>query len=204
MSLEVAFVKSITGNVSVVDGITDIQRDIKAGDELFLNDTITPVDATSSIVIAINGREDITLNSNESLFLDKSVIDIQSFSDEAVVSSGSVEEFVATLNVDFETNILFESDDLDFSNEHLFGQEVEHNPTSSLNINDIIEMPNAETKIFHDDTQEVSLNQVDWIKQDDKVFEDGHSFDVYTKDIGGHEVTTLWIEDDISVFYNHS
>lgn len=61
-------------------------KSLKIGDEIAMGDVVSTAGKNDQVEIAlINGKE-LSLNGNDTLLVDKSVIDTNSFADEAVIN----------------------------------------------------------------------------------------------------------------------
>jgi len=201
MNSVVAVAIDVQGSVLVVDGITQSPRYLQSGDELFLNDKITPQDATSKVTV--QASEEISIYHGDTLILDESVVATESFVADTSISQEALNMFLTSDLSTLEGTLLSQNEDMNFVDIAQNSTEENIKYESNIDIQDIIENQNTEIKIFSDDASKLSLNPTEWIKQDSQIIEDGHSFDVYSNGDASTDISTLLIEDNITIFDNH-
>ena len=183
----------IVAHIKTGNAQTNMGKQLKAGDELYLNDTII---ATKDVTISLNSNEDdLVLEKNSTMVLDRSVTETDIISEATIF-----EDQLASLDFFIDNSFeLSQNDFFDFSNIEVVKISDEK---LTVTIEDLIEDENNEIKIYSESAEQISINQDEWTKQDSQVTQDGRSFDVYSKNTDSGDIASLLIEDDISVFYN--
>jgi len=199
MNLVVAVAKDVQGSVLVEDGITHSSRYLQSGEELFLNDKITPQEANAKVTVLAS--EEIILHHGDNLILDESVVTTESFVEDTSISQESLNIFLTSDMATLDGILLSQNEDINFADIVQNSEEQNIKYENNIDIKDIMENQNSEIKIFSEETSKVSLDQSEWIKQDSQIVENGHSFDVYSN--ASTDVSTLLIEDGITIFDNH-
>ena len=93
MATRIGIIKSISQGSSVIATAKDgTQRVLKVGDEIFLGETIQTTDFDSKVVITANDGKDIALIGKDTLNLDKSVAQNESFGDDSVADVSAIQK----------------------------------------------------------------------------------------------------------------
>ena len=93
MANGIGVIKSISQGANVVVAEKDdTQRVLNVGDEIYLGETIQTTDFNLKVVIAVNDGQDITLIGKDALYLNKSVIQNESFGDESMADAGDIQK----------------------------------------------------------------------------------------------------------------
>ena len=93
MATRIGVIKSISQGSSVIATAKDgTQRVLKVGDEIFLGETIQTTDIDSKVVITANDGKDIALIGKDTLNLDKSVAQNESFGDESMADVNAIQK----------------------------------------------------------------------------------------------------------------
>ena len=193
MGVENLQIKEFSGTVSLFDSYGN-ERDFASIQQVELYSTIC-VKENSFMKIHIAGLGDVELNANDKLFVDESLLSQESFLNSSEISSDTLSLYFTSLVLD--QSFLSETNYMDFSS--LQEEVTTINDDIKVDIRDLFDLPAIETKIFSNETHSVELNQNEWQKHDGFVFEDGHTFELYSKNGSGDEVFTLLIEDSISI-----
>ncbi|WP_459880270.1 retention module-containing protein [Campylobacter concisus] len=93
MATRIGVIKSISQGANVIATAKDgTQRVLKVGDEIFLGETIQTTDIDSKVVITANDGKDIALIGKDTLNLDKSVAQNESFGDESMADVNAIQK----------------------------------------------------------------------------------------------------------------
>ena len=93
MSNKIGIIKSISQGANVIATAKDgTQRVLKVGDEIFLGETIQTTDIDSKVVITANDGKDIALIGKDTLNLDKSVANNESFGNDSVADVSAIQK----------------------------------------------------------------------------------------------------------------
>ena len=93
MAARIGIIKSISQGANVVAVAKDgTQRVLKVGDEIYLGETIQTNDFDSKVVITANDGKDIALIGKDTLNLDKSVAQNESFGDDSVADVSAIQK----------------------------------------------------------------------------------------------------------------
>ena len=93
MAARIGIIKSISQGANVVAVAKDgTQRVLKVGDEIYLGETIQTNDFDSKVVITANDGKDIALIGKDTLNLDKSVAQNESFGDESMADVSAIQK----------------------------------------------------------------------------------------------------------------
>ena len=93
MATRIGVIKSISQGANVIATAKDgTQRVLKVGDEIFLGETIQTNDFDSKVVITANDGKDIALIGKDTLKLDKSVAQNESFGDDSVADVSAIQK----------------------------------------------------------------------------------------------------------------
>ena len=93
MAARIGIIKSISQGATVVAVAKDgTQRVLKVGDEIYLGETIQTNDFDSKVVITANDGKDIALIGKDTLNLDKSVAQNESFGDESMADVNAIQK----------------------------------------------------------------------------------------------------------------
>ncbi|MCD8213378.1 MAG: retention module-containing protein, partial [Campylobacter sp.] len=93
MANSVGIVKQLTGVVIAIDAQGN-QRTLQVGDEIALGESVHTQGASSSVVVGMNNGKDFTLLGNDTIKIDQSVIQTQSFGDEAFVDASALQQAI--------------------------------------------------------------------------------------------------------------
>ncbi|AQW85209.1 SWM_repeat domain-containing protein [Campylobacter pinnipediorum subsp. pinnipediorum] len=83
----------LVGNVVAIDA-TGKERVVQVGDEVVLGEVIKTIGESSKVTISTNDDKDITLLGNDTLSLDNSVTQVQSFGDDAIADANSLQQAI--------------------------------------------------------------------------------------------------------------
>ena len=93
MATRIGIIKSISQGANVIATAKDgTQRVLKVGDEIFLGETIQTTDFDSKVVITANDGKDIAIIGKDTLNLDKSVAQNESFGDDSVADVSAIQK----------------------------------------------------------------------------------------------------------------
>ncbi|MCA6130910.1 hypothetical protein KO468_06120 [Campylobacter concisus] len=93
MATRIGVIKSISQGANVIATAKDgTQRVLKVGDEIFLGETIQTTDIDSKVVITANDGKDIALIGKDTLNLDKSVANNESFGNDSVADVSAIQK----------------------------------------------------------------------------------------------------------------
>ena len=93
MATRIGVIKSISQGANVIATAKDgTQRVLKVGDEIYLGETIQTNDFDSKVVITANDGKDIALIGKDTLNLDKSVAQNESFGDESMADVNAIQK----------------------------------------------------------------------------------------------------------------
>ena len=93
MAARIGIIKSISQGANVIATAKDgTQRVLKVGDEIYLGETIQTNDFDSKVVITANDGKDIALIGKDTLNLDKSVAQNESFGDESMADVNAIQK----------------------------------------------------------------------------------------------------------------
>ena len=159
---------------------TDTNRDVKTGDELYAGETIVPI---QSVIISINGREDLSLTQGDSLILDKSVISTESIADEATLSFDQLNIITDSLGDNLEISF---NENLDFSNIHTDTEQTDQTELD-IKLDDLIENTNSDIEIL-------SQSQIEHTQTT--------SSDICTHNSNSKDLVDILNEEDLSIYYN--
>jgi len=99
MALSIGTIKQMSGLVMAKNSQGD-ERVLKVGDTVFFEDNIRTIGGGSHIVLALNDGQEIVLDGNDALFLDKSVYVSEAFGEEAVVAGKTMDNVVSGKSVE--------------------------------------------------------------------------------------------------------
>ncbi|MDD2385047.1 MAG: retention module-containing protein [Sulfurospirillaceae bacterium] len=111
MAHAVGTIKSITGLVMAKNSQGE-ERILKVGDRVNIEDTISTVGAGSHATLALASGKELIIGGNDTLFLDKSVYASESFGDDAIVSSDTIQHVAATSDVEAMQQALLRGEDV--------------------------------------------------------------------------------------------
>lgn len=195
MSVQNLEIKELSGDIILMDSFGN-EEPLLSHEQLELYSTII-IKENSFAKLSIQGMEEITLGENERFFLDESVVNPESLDGFSELFTQTLDSYTSLLSL--EHNLIDDNTYMDFSSLHVSIEESSYD--ASFDIRDLLDTPTIETKIFSNETHSVELNQHEWQKHDGSVFEDGRTFELYSKNGSGDEVFTLLIEDTISIIH---
>lgn len=183
-------ISSLHGKATISNdqGTQEVQR----GDHLKLYDTLF---SESDCTLDVDGKA-LHVSAGETLYLEESVFSEVDF--ESSISQESMQTFLSSFDIDIPQDLIAQSGsvELDGVNELSTSQIDEE---VHFDIEDILDMQGIHTQIFSDETKQLHLNTQEWSKQESKITDGDHTFDLYTKNDASNDVYTLLIEEDISI-----
>ncbi|WP_263834132.1 retention module-containing protein, partial [Sulfurospirillum oryzae] len=99
MALSIGTIKNLTGLVMVKSAQGE-EKVLKVGDPIHFEDSIRTIGAGSNVLLVLADGQEITVNGNDDIFLDKSVYVAERFGEEAVVAGTTMENVVAGKSVE--------------------------------------------------------------------------------------------------------
>ncbi len=210
-------IDDITGNTQIDTGTGN--DTINVSDEVLGNAIINMGDGDDTLDIAddIQGDTNIDMGDGDDIIIvdddiqGDSVIDMGSGDDQVKLTGdaggdNSVIEENAQVDFGTGTDTLIMEDDITFDFEGLANQvknlevidlqNTQAQTLDTINASDVIKMTDDDNvlKILGDDADQVGLDTDTWSKSDQKVTEEGETFDVWTNDN-----VTVYVDEDITV-----